>query len=218
MHDLDQIRLETEPESDLNESDVNEGDFEGGELDTLEAADGFETTEPENEEIDATELLAATSDAELDNFLGGLMKRAGSFLRSPAGSALKGLLRKTAKRLLPMAGAAIGTFFGGPVGTAVGRTIASKAGQVLGLEVEGLSAQEQDFEVAKGMVRLANAAARNLAASSPQLVARDPVGAARQAFASAARVYAPGLLQGMGQRGVSGRWVRHGRRIVIFGA
>lgn len=212
MHDLDQIRLETEPESDLYE----------GELDALETSDGIgETTDPESEEVDATELLALTSEAELDQFLGKLVKRAGGLLKGRAGGVLKNLLRGAAKKLLPVAGGAIGTFFGGPAGTAIGSSLASKAGQMLGLEVEGLSQQEQDFEVAKGVVRLANSAAQNLAAAGSQ-AARDPVGAARQALASAARVHAPGLLGGATSAGPhegrSGRWVRHGRRIVLFGA
>jgi hypothetical protein len=88
------------------------------------------------------------------------------------------------------------------------------AGRALGLELEGLSQEDREYEAARQFVRFASEAVNN-AVQSPS---PDPIAAARSASVTAARRYAPGLLRG---RGVSapalrgGRWVRQGRNIVV---
>ncbi len=72
-----------------------------------------------------------------------------------------------AKRALPLAGRAAGTFLGGPVGGAIGGKLASAAGKAFGLELEGLSPEDQEFEVAKRFVRFAGEATKK-AAQAPR--------------------------------------------------
>ncbi len=203
------------------------------ELDSLEFAEESEVygetdTESPFSEVEEMELAAGlleiTDETELDQFLGSLIKRAGravgTVVKSPVGRALGGILKGAAKRALPIAGRAIGTYFGGPAGGAIGGQLASRAGRLFGLELEGLSAEDQEFEVAKQFVRLAGAATKN-AVLTPSTT--DPQTAAKTAVATAAQKFAPGLLgRGItmgvmpGVRGRSGRWIRRGRNIIIF--
>jgi hypothetical protein len=181
----------------------------------------------------AAELLEITNEAELDRFLGKLIRRAGSLagaaLRSPLGRQLGGMLKGVARQALPVAGAALGNLIVPGIGGSIGGTLASSAGTMFGLELEGLSQEDQEFEVARQFVRLAGAATQN-AAQMPSNM--PPAAAAQNAVAAAARDYAPGLMRGgnvnmnarntgMGeQMGLrrSGRWVRRGRNIILFGA
>lgn len=148
----------------------------------------------------ATELLAVTTDQELDYFLGGLFKKVKAAVKSPAGQALFRIVRPLAstvvRKLIPMAATAVGSAVGGPLGTAAGglagmglNAIAGK----LGLEVEGLSEEDQTFEIAKGFSRFLHGAVTNLASVAPQ-AARNPVKYARDAAITAARQTAPGLV------------------------
>ena len=60
----------------------------------------------------AAELLEVRDEAELDLFLGNLIKRAGKAIRqvvkSPVGKAIGGILKGAAKQALPIAGTAVG--------------------------------------------------------------------------------------------------------------
>ena len=117
------------------------------------------------------------------------------------------------------------------IGGAIGGKLAGAAGKAFGLELEGLSAEDREFEVARRFVRLAGSATQHAASVPPTA---DPATVARAAISTAARTIAPGLAQlgilneatqpasvgngsvgsGLGQ---SGRWVRRGRRIVLLG-
>jgi len=86
-------------------------DFEFG----GDEAEAFETAEEldETEEMElASQLLEITDEAELDQFLGRLIMRAGRaagrLARSGAGRALGGILKGAAKKALPILGGAIG--------------------------------------------------------------------------------------------------------------
>ncbi len=216
MHDIDRTQLEFDPEAS-----AYEGDFEySEEVGDTEAESPF--SEVEEMEL-ASELLTVTDEAELDQFLGKLMKRAGRFMKSPVGRALGGILRTAAKQALPIVGKAAGGFFGGPVGAAIGGKLASAAGQAFGLELEGLSAEDAEFEVARNFVRFAGAAAAKAASAPPTT---PPPAAARVAAVAAAKRHAPGLLQAGvsaagppagGVPGRTGRWVRRGRAIIVLG-
>jgi hypothetical protein len=180
----------------------------------------------EAEEMElAAELLTVQSEDELEQFLGKLIKKAGGFLKSPIGQQLTGALKGVVKNALPMLGAAAGNFILPGVGGAIGGKLASAAGSMFGLELEGLSYEDQEFEIAKQVVRLGGAAASNAAQSSP---AAPPMQAAQAALTSAAQQFAPGLLR----PGTSpsnhqhrhrchhrntGRWVRRGQEIVLLG-
>jgi len=220
--------------------------FEGSEFeapsfdheDEFEAEAAFgpqsESTFGELEEMRlAAELLEVQNEAELDHFFGGLIGKAlgtiGKALAGPVGNKLVGLLKDAAKKVVPIAGSAIGGLIGGPAGAMLGGDIASTAGQLLGLELEGLAREDQEFETAKAFVRFATDAVQE-AANAPRHA--DPSMVVRIAFHNAARRHAPGLLAtaspgpAMGppyhhrhQGGrMSGRWVRVARnQIMLYG-
>ncbi|HSQ59137.1 MAG TPA: hypothetical protein VLT84_01675 [Acidobacteriota bacterium] len=204
----------------------------------------------ESEEMElAAELLEITNEAELNHFLGGLIRKVGrtvgKVVRSPIGQALGGVLKKVAKTALPMAGAALGNLVVPGVGGMIGGKLASAAGSMFGLELEGLSAEDREFEVARRYVRLAGATTRRALSAPPRV---NPASAASAALRSAARQHAPGLptaaivggssiasgyptpypTPGPGVDGFaggsvagsgrSGRWFRRGRRIILLGA
>jgi hypothetical protein len=169
----------------------------------------------ENELMELTaELLEVTDEAELDQFLGGLIKKVGGAIgkvvKSPIGRAVGGVLKGVAKKALPIAGGALGAYFGGPLGAKIGSGLASAAGGALGLEFEG----------GKQFVRFAADTVKNAVSAPPQ---GNPKAAAQSAATAAAQKFAPSLLgpgsvaptTGAGKpRG--GRWIRRGRNIIIL--
>jgi hypothetical protein len=187
----------------------------------------------EAEEMDlAAELLGIQSEEELDLFFGSLFKKIGRVLgkviKSPVGRVLGGVLKKVAKTALPMAGRVVGGMFGGPAGSMIGGQLGSAAGRIFGLELEGMAPEEAEFEVARRVVRLAAASAKN-AAVAPDLM--DPQRVAKMAIAQAARRVAPGLVATLnlttpssrfggpilGTVPRSGAWRRHGHKIILYG-
>jgi hypothetical protein len=227
MHDIDRTQLE----HDIDRTQLEAGAYGASEFG--EAAEiGEEETEAglsespltEAQEIElASEFLEASNEAELEHFLGNVFKTVGSavgrFVRSDTGRALGGILKGAARQALPIVGGAVGQWISPRRGRAIGADIANQAGRLFGLELEGLSAEDREFEVARQFVRFAGTAAKQAAVVPPTL---PPVAAAQRAAAAAARVYAPGLLRRLQGRSTrlwphSGRWVRRGRTIVLFG-
>lgn len=219
MHDIDRTTAEMES--------WETGPYETGqyEFETYQESQG-PFSEAEEMEL-ATQLLEVTDEAELDQFLGSLFKKAsravGSFMKGPLGRQLGGLIKPLAKKALPMVGGALGSFIPIPgVGTAVGTALGSAASNLFEMELEGLSAEDQEFEVARRLVRLAGETAQQAAQTPPNV---PPQQAAKQALIAAAQQHAPGLLQsttppppatGVRSRR-SGRWERHGRTIILRG-
>jgi hypothetical protein len=201
-------------------------------------------SEAELDEL-AAELLAVSSERELDQFLGDLLKKAssavGAVVSSPVARQVGGMLKGVAKQYLPMAGAALGSVAGGALGTATGAIpgigpaiapfaaqLARSAGGSLGkaaggwlagkLELESLEAEEAEFEVAKQFVRVAGEAMKNAAAAPPRA---PPAETARRAVTDAMQKIAPGVLAKPGSTGAgggSGRWFRKGKVVVLVGA
>ena len=141
----------------------------------------------EDEELElASELLELVDEQELDHFLGDLINEAGkaigNFVRSPVGRAIGGVLKGVAKTALPIAGGALGGFVGGPIGAMLGSNLASMAGSALGLELEGLSPEDREFEAARQFIRFAGATVKN-ALDAPTSV--DPAVAAHHAAVDA---------------------------------
>jgi hypothetical protein len=197
----------------------------------------------------ASELLEVTSEAELDRFLASLMRgtatAASKIAQSDTGRALGGVLRNAAKQALPTVAGAIGGRLG-PGGAEWGRRAGAAAADLFGLELEGLSSEDREFELARAFIRFAQAACRNAAKAPSDAPAPAVV---RAAVTSAARHHAPGLLplitgggrtgeatngagppapggpappsgQATGPAGAaqSGRWIRRGNSIVLLGA
>lgn len=182
-------------------------EFEAG-IDALESSDEFEwlgeaeaewageAVFDEVEEMEmAAELLGIQSEEELEEFLGKLIKRAGGAVKKFAGSsmgkALGGVLKTVASKALPIAGAALGNMVLPGIGGMIGGKLASAGGKLFGLELEGMSPQDQEFEIARRFVRLGGEAARQ-AARTP--VRGSPANAAKDAVLAAARIHAPGLV------------------------
>ncbi len=219
MHDIDRTQLEFDPEMENFEFQQSEWAGEGDGEGVFSEADELEL---------AAELLEVNNEQELDQFLGNLIRKAGraigKVVRSPIGQAIGGVLKGVAKKALPLAGTALGAFVGGPLGAQIGSGLASAAGGALGLESEAWNQEDREFEGARQFVRIAGDAVRSAAATGG-----DPRSAAQAAVAQAAQAMAPGLMQpgasaGMsayGGAGVgggrSGRWMRRGNRIVLFG-
>lgn len=184
----------------------------------------------EAEEMElAAELLTISNEAELEQFFGRLLKKAGGFLKSGIGKNIVGTLKGVAKKALPVLGSAVGNMFVPGLGGMIGGKLASAAGGMFGLELEGLSYEDQEFEVAKQIVRLGAAAGSNAAQADPSA---PPAQVAQAALTAAAQQYAPGLIRGgvaqaNGQVGPrqggrcshkdTGRWVRRGRSIILLG-
>jgi hypothetical protein len=221
MHDIDRTQVEfTNPEANLFETEQ----FPYGEAEGV-YGEGAVLTE-QDEVMLASELLSVTNEAELDQFLGSLIKKAGSAIgsvvRSPIGQAVGGVLKSAAKKALPLAGGAIGGYFGGPLGAKIGSGLASAAGSAFGLEAESFNQEDREFEGAKQFVRFAANTVKN-AASAPS--GASPAAVAQSAATAAARQLLPGLVgqaaaAGMASaagRGQSGRWLRRGTKIVLYG-
>jgi hypothetical protein len=262
MHDINRTQMESGWET----GGFGETGYETYEAETYpetyEAAfeSSYGETGPlgEAEEMElAAELQEISNEQELDRFIGGLFnsvkKAVGSVLPPGVRNSLGGILKGVAKTVLPMAGAALGNFVVPGLGGMVGGKLASMAGQAFGLELEGLSQEDKEFEVNRRYIRLATDAAQQAALMPPTA---PPQAIAQQAFRIAAQKHAPGLLaqtsaqtpmpaqqlpmqqmpyqqagyqqqmpmqQAQGQqmggnaRGSSGRWIRRGRTLVLFG-
>jgi uncharacterized protein (DUF697 family) len=211
---------------------------EFGEMGETYQGESYEGESPlgEAEEMEyASRLLEVNSEEELEDFLGDLVKSAaravGGLVRSPVGKALTGVLKGAAKQALPIVGGALGTMVAPGVGTALGSQLGSMASNLFELELEGMDPEQAEFETARRYVQLAATAAQNATQAPPNV---PPPVVAQQSVAAAAERLAPGLLpmlgaggpqgqpgpgrqgpQGNGQQ--SGRWIRRGRRITLYG-
>lgn len=212
MHDID--RTWSELGSDTG---VGESEFEfDQETDFFQEMPFNEMQEMEL----AADLLSVSNEEELNYFLGSLIKKAGkavgSFVSSPTGKALGGILKQAAKKALPVVGSAIGGYFGGSTGAKLGGKLASSAGSAFGLELEQ---DEQELEAARNFVKFAGSTvAKALQAPSGM----PPGQAAKQAAAAAAKAHLPGLLGGtttgsFGGKARSGKWYRRGGKVILVG-
>src|SRR5262252_6060904 len=107
----------------------------------------------EDEETElAMDLLAVNDEQELDHFLGNLLRRgasaAGRRLRWTLLLRLGGLVKGAVRKILPAVGR---TFSGLIVSGTGGQTgqLVGDASQLLGMEVEGMSGEDQEFVAAK---------------------------------------------------------------------
>jgi hypothetical protein len=181
----------------------------------------------ETEEMELTaELLNVSNEQELEQFLGDLISKAGSlvgraagavkdFANSSVGQAVGGVLKSAAGAALPWAGRALGAVVGGPIGAQIGGGLASMAGNALGLELEGLSSEDREFEATRQFVKFAGETVKNALEAAPNI---DPKLVAHAAAVESARLHAPGLFNDVPATNPrSGRWVRHHRVIVLHG-
>lgn len=206
-----------------------EGEFayefeDEGEWETARAFD-------EGEEYElAMELLSLSSEEELDQFLGKLVKGAWKGLKKVGRTVgqlakpLGGVLRGVAKAALPFVGGALGSFIPIPgVGTMLGRAVGQAVSSALEAEVQGLEGEMRKVELARRFVRVAGSAAQHAARQAARAGdVGDPHATARRAVEAAARRHLPQMQQmrpGATSEGAgTGRWQRRGGLIVVFGA
>jgi hypothetical protein len=184
----------------------------------------------EAEEMElASQLFEITSEEELDQFIGKLLKKAWRGIKKVGGKIIRpigNVLRGVAKAALPFVGGALGSFIPIPgVGTALGTALGGAVSKALELEFEGLDQEDQEFEMARSFVRLAGTAAKQAAVTPP---GPNPTATAQRLVLAAARQHIPGLDGQMmdkspatsqvrrGQR--SGQWIRRGGTIIVLGA
>ncbi|MBB3220044.1 hypothetical protein [Pseudoduganella umbonata] len=153
----------------------------------------------------AVRLLEARSAAELAPVLADLVGPAANARQAAAREPVLRVLQRAARMIFPLDA------------TGAPADLKRKASAVFGLELEGLSPEDKEFEVARHFVRLASDAARQALARAAQ----PPGQAAQQALMQAARRNAPGLLrqrsrpaEPAGPQG--GNWRRRGQRIQII--
>ena len=229
MHNIDLTTNEFEFENEFELEGEGEFEFEG------EGEGEFELEgemEGEAQEMElTTELLEVSNEQEFEQFLGSLFSKVArgvsNFAKSGLGKTLISGLKSIAKKALPIAGGALGNFLVPGLGGAIGSKLGGMASNLFELELEGLSNEDREFEVARRFVQLATEAAkRTAAAASSGAPAKAIVNAALK---QAAYNYAPGLLKaqtglgGMvsgvngGNGGNSGTWQRKGQYIVVYG-
>jgi hypothetical protein len=213
MHDLDRQQLEQPEQEGLL------GEYAIGEL-----------TEAQEMEL-ASQFLEITSEEELEQFLGDLFDRA----KAAAGRAYNSDLvqnrvisaLKTAARTYGpgLAGRAADSVLGPGSGKWVQSGAQWAADRWLKEELEGLSGEDREFEVARRYVRFAIDALQRALQAPPRVPQQV---AAQIAVRDAARNHAPGLVPivhelvggappAPGSNGgrSSGRWVRRGSSVVI---
>jgi peptidoglycan hydrolase-like protein with peptidoglycan-binding domain len=179
----------------------------------------------------AAELLSVTNEQELEQFIGDLIsdfaKTARGYAGSPAAQTMGGILKSTARQVLPILSRVLqgdgsvldGTGTGGPL---------LGGDNVFGQELGEMGEGEGEFETAKRYVKFARHALKRATEVDPSL---PPAEQAKTAVVEAAKQYAPGLteaaqaivtgaepaMQPQPHHRRSGEWVRKGRNIVLQG-
>lgn len=179
----------------------------------LEFMDSGEADDGGAQELEfGADLLEVAGEAELDDFLRNLIaavsRRGPAAAGSPLGNALVQTLKRAARPILPIRS--------GNLAAAVADAPDPKqrAARIFGLELEGLSPEDKEFEVAQQFVRLAADTIRKAGAAPGSA---NPAEVAQAALAQAARQHAPGLMRhGAGLAPLAGRWIRAGSRIVVL--
>jgi hypothetical protein len=202
----------------------------------------------EAEEVElAMELLGVSSEAEMEQFLGGLFRTIGRGIKKVGGKLLPvlgGALKGLAKKALPFVGGALGSLIPIPgVGTALGSALGSAVSSALELELGELESEEAEFELARRFVRMAASATQQASGAPPNA---RPETVVRDALLAAARAHLPQFAANQAERvdeaegeaeweaeaeaegeggfeaetrsgAISGRWTQRGRDIVVHG-
>ncbi|RTQ52504.1 hypothetical protein EJV47_05695 [Hymenobacter gummosus] len=151
--------------------------------------------------------------------------KAGGSLGGRLGAAVGGRLGATGARLGTALGTRAGSWAGSKAGqwagTQAGDWLASNAQRVFGLELEALSPENQELEIARSFVRFAGDVTRRASQITRQNPGISIAALGKQVLISAAPLHAPGLMSGaggLGGRRNRGSWVRRGNSIVLYGA
>jgi peptidoglycan hydrolase-like protein with peptidoglycan-binding domain len=191
-----------------------------------------EPPEEMEEFAQAAELMAVTNEQELDHFLGDLIsdigKAASGYAGSAASQTMGGILKSTAKQVLPVLSRVLsgdGSILGG---TGIGRPFMADGDNVFGQELGEMSHEEREFEHARRYVKFARHAVKRATEADPDL---PPAEQAKAAVIEAAKQFAPGLTDAaqaivtgaeppvvhQQHHRQSGKWFRKGKDIVLQG-
>lgn len=218
MHDLDRVNVQRNRRGSVEDPRAisYEGEL-GAEREVSSETGGAPLAE--SEVTAAAAKLLETSEQEFGAFVRQVVRRVGQIFQQAvvpaAADALTRALRPVADRTVPAMGD--------------DPSAEPATGGELGLELEGLSQEDREFETAKQFVRLASTAAA-IAASAPPHVPPEEV--ARTAVVEAAKEFAPGFV-GRLERGpgptraqisppgsgvaTRGRWYRRGNQLILVG-
>ncbi len=164
MHNIDR----TTNEYEFN----NEFEFEGeGEFEFEFEGEGEGEFEFEGElegealELElATQLLEVSNEYELEQFLGNVFKKdrpwGFEFCQIISGQRAAGRFEINCQKALPIAGGALGNLVAPGIGGMIGSNLGGFASNMFELELEGLSNEDREFEVARRFVRFASDATR----------------------------------------------------------
>ncbi|MGY3090369.1 hypothetical protein ACVWYF_003424 [Hymenobacter sp. UYAg731] len=153
--------------------------------------------------------------------------QAGAALGSRAGGALGSRLGPAGARAGQWAGGKAGGYAGSAAGnwagTQAGNWLADNAQKVFGLELEALSPESQELEIARSFVRFATDVTRRANRALRQNPGLSLGALGRQVLSASAPYHAPGLLNGAMQqlsgparRARSGTWERRGSTLVLY--
>ena len=149
----------------------------------------------------AARLLEAETPAVLAGVLKDLVARGGT--GSPLAGPLVGVLQRAARMVFPLNA------------TRAPGDLKRKAAAIFGMELEGLSPEDKEFELARRFARLA----LDTVAEAGTRSGREPAQAVQLALQHAARRHAPGLLRQRAQTAPetrAGRWRRAGNHIEVL--
>jgi hypothetical protein len=174
------------------------------ELEFLPPSTDAAHTAHQNELTAAAELLEVASEAELNGFLSTLMGKGAAMgravLATPQGRALRRALARGLQQAAHIALPLPARGIAGPVIDALSRSSdeeMQRCARIFGLELEGLSPEDEEFELARRFVHYATTTGREAArllSRAPALPLSAVHDAALTALAQGARRCAPGLL------------------------
>lgn len=174
----------------------------------------------ESQELElAARLLDVANDRQLDQFLRDLIRQGDSAagnLSTPAQlHAVGNVLKRAIYNILPMRSMEHGATSHSSIGAQLGNGLSSVAGQVLGLELEGLSPEDREFEATRQFVRFAGETVKNSRQAFMNTTSQE---AAHRAAAEAAQTYAPGLFAAEPHvANDRGHWILCRDKIILFG-
>jgi hypothetical protein len=201
-------------------------DLDRQQLEQQEAMGGYGEAAPSGELTDAQELalasevLGISNEEELEQFLGDLWDAAKTAASSAYNSnvvqaAIPGL-KAVGTAVLPKAAGWLADRYAPGTGGIARAGVQAAVDQWLKEELEGLSGEDREFEVARRYARFVNDVLRR-AAQVPDRV--PPRVAAQVVLRDAAREHVPGLVPFLAQLEnggpVSGSWTREGSAIVV---